>query len=121
MKQPAARVFVVDDDPLARTTRLLEFSGLSVQIFASACDFLERIPVDVTGCVVLDLALPDIHGLRVQEALITRGSVMPVIFLAGHADVATSVTAMKRGAAEFLVKPVSMSELVNAVREAIEH
>ena len=61
------------------------------------------------------------NGLRVQEALITRGSLMRVIFLAGHADVATSVTAMKRGAAEFLVKPVSTSELVNAVREAIEH
>src|SRR5215469_1032452 len=121
MKQPTPRVFVVDDDPLARTARSLQFSGLSVQIFASACDFLEQIPVDVIGCVVLDLALPDMHGLRVQEALIKRGSVMPVIFLAGHADVATSVTAMKRGAAEFLVKPVSTSELVNAVREAIEH
>jgi len=121
MKQPTPRVFVVDDDPLVRAARSLEFSGLSVQIFASACDFLEQIPVDVTGCVVLDLALPDIHGLRVQEALLKRGSVMPVIFLAGHADVATSVTAMKRGAAEFLVKPVSTSELVNAVREAIEH
>src|SRR5215831_7440800 len=61
MKQPTPRVFVVDDDPLARTARSLEFSGLSVQIFASACDFLEQIPVDVTGCVVLDLALPDVQ------------------------------------------------------------
>ena len=83
MKQPTPRVFVVDDDPSVRTARSLEFSGLSVQIFASACDFLEQIRVDVTGCVVLGLAHPDMHGLGIQEALLKRGSVMPVIFLAG--------------------------------------
>lgn len=113
---------MVDDDPLVRTglTRLLFYDGLAAETFASAGDFLERVPVDVTGCVILDLALPDLDGLQVQEALAKRGCVMPIIFLTGRADVPTSVTAMKRGAAEFLVKPVGKNELIGAVRQALE-
>jgi FixJ family two-component response regulator len=112
------KVFVVDDDPKVRAglKRLLEFSGFAAATFASAREFLGQLEPEACGCVILDLAMPGIDGLGVQQALAERGSAMPVIFLTGQGDIPTSVKAMKRGAADFLAK----SELLAAVQHAMQ-
>jgi FixJ family two-component response regulator len=122
MTHRPATVFVVDDDPSVRrgVQRLLRSAGLTAEAFASAADFLERYDRYAAGCVILDLAMPGFDGLQMQQALADRGSVLPIIFLSGHGDVPTSVHAMKRGAVDFLTKPVSDDELLAAVRNAIE-
>src|SRR4030095_13707311 len=105
-------VFVVDDEPSARrgVERLLRSAGLTAEAFASARDFLERYYRNAAGCLILDLAMPGFDGLRMQQPLPARGSVLPTIFLTGHGDIPSSVQAMKRGAADFLTKPVSGDE-----------
>ena len=115
-------VFVVDDDPsvLKGVKRLLRSAGFTAETFASAQDFLARHDREAAGCVILDLAMPGIDGLRMQQTLTEQGSVLPIIFLTGHGDVPTSVQAMKRGAVDFLTKPVGDDELLGAVRGAIE-
>jgi len=122
MSESTPTVFVVDDDlaVLKSLKRLLNSAGLTAEAFLSAHDFLEQFPPAASGCVILDLAMPGIDGLQVQQALAERGSVIPIIFLTGRADVPTSVRAMKRGASDFLTKPVSKNHLVEAVRDAIE-
>jgi FixJ family two-component response regulator len=114
-------VFVVDDDASVRrgVQRLLRSAGFTAATFVSAPEFLERYDRDVTGCVILDLAMPGFDGLQMQKALADRGSVLPVIFLTGHGDIPTSVQAMKGGAVDFLTKPVTDDELLAAVRKAI--
>jgi len=72
------------------------------------------------GCLILDLAMPELDGLQLQQQLIERGSVLPIIFLTGHGDIPTSVRAMKQGAADFLTKPVDDARLLAAVRQALE-
>jgi FixJ family two-component response regulator len=112
---------VVDDDPSVRkgVTRLLRSAGLAAEAFTSAHDFLERYDRDAAGCVILDLAMPGLDGLQMQQALADRGSVLPIIFLTGHGDIPTTVRAMKGGAVDFLTKPVSDDELLGAVQHAI--
>lgn len=113
-------VHVVDDDPsfLRAVSRRLEAAGFTVEAFASAEAFLAR-SMRSPGCVVLDLRMPGASGLDVQEALLRSDEPLPVIFLTGHGDVPVSVEAMKRGAVDFLTKPVAGEELVDAVRRAI--
>jgi FixJ family two-component response regulator len=115
-------VFVVDDDPSVRrgVERLLRSAGLATEVFGSAPDFLERYDGDAAGCVILDLAMPGFDGLQMQQALADRGSALPIIFLTGHGDIPSSVQAMKRGAVDFLTKPVRDDALLAAVRGAIE-
>ncbi len=115
-------VFVVDDDSsvLRSVGRLLTFAGIVTETFATAREFLDKLPPDACGCVILDLELPDIDGLEVQQALTARASVLPVIFLTGYGDIPRGVSAMKRGAADFLTKPVSKTRLLPTVRQAIE-
>ena len=122
MTSGAPTVFVVDDDPSVRrgVERLLRSAGLAAESFASARDFLERYDCDAAGCVILDLAMPGFDGLQMQQALADRGSALPIIFLTGHGDIPSSVKAMKRGAVDFLTKPVSGDDLLAAVRNAIE-
>ncbi len=122
MTSGTATVFVVDDDPSVRkgVCRLLRSTGLRAEAFSSAHDFLERHDRDVTGCVILDLAMPGLDGLAMQQALTDCGSVLPIVFLSGRGDVPTTVQAMKQGAMDFLTKPVSDEELLRAVRHAIE-
>jgi FixJ family two-component response regulator len=122
MSQAAPRVFVVDDDPvvLRGLKRLLDFAGFRTETFQAADEFLRRLEPNVSGCVILDLAMPELNGLEVQRVLTSRGSLMPVIFLTGHADVASSVQAMKRGAVDFLEKPVSQQALLGAVAHAMQ-
>ena len=115
-------VFVVDDDPavLKSLSRLLRSARLDVATFSSPREFLERHDLSTPGCIVLDVAMPGLNGLELQEALTAKGSELPIIFLTGHGDIPMSVQAMKRGALDFLTKPVHDEDLLKAVHVAIE-
>ena len=115
-------VFVVDDYAPGRKSisRLLHTAGFVVAAFASAQEFLLQYDPAACGCLVLDLAMPDIGGLELQSILADKGSFLPIIFLTAHGDVSTSVQAMKHGAVDFLTKPVDDEDLLTAVRVAIE-
>ena len=113
-------VFVVDDDARVRDalSSLLASAGREVAVFASATDFLRADKPDVPACLVLDLELPDIHGLELQKELVEREA-PPIVFITGHGDVPSSVKAMKAGAVEFLSKPFGDEELLRAIDAAI--
>ena len=116
-------VHVVDDDESFRTAivRLLRAAGYEARGYASAGDFLLEPPgPDAHGCLVLDVSMPGPSGLDLQEALNRSPLALPVIFLTGHADVPSSVRALKAGAADFLTKPVDRKALLAAVQNAIE-
>ena len=115
-------VFVVDDYAPVRSSisRLLRAAGFAVAAFASAQEFLAQYDPQVLGCIVLDLAMPDLNGLELQDMLAKAGTFLPIIFLTGTADIPKSVQAMKRGASDFLTKPVNDEDLLAAVRVAIE-
>ena len=115
-------VFVVDDYAPGRKSisRLLRAAGFVVAAFASAREFLAQYDLAACGCLVLDLAMPDVGGLELQSILADKGSFLPIIFLTAHGDVSTSVQAMKHGAVDFLIKPVNDEDLLAAVRVAIE-
>lgn len=114
-------VFIVDDEPavLKGLSRLLRSAGLAVETFLSSQDFLNHFLPNTPGCLVLDVAMPGLNGLDLQKALVAKGSAVPIIFLTGHGDIPMSVQAMKRGAADFLTKPVNDDDLLKAVRSAI--
>lgn len=114
-------VHVVDDDTGMRTglCRLLEAAGYEARGYASAGDFLLAATGDAPGCLILDLKMPGPGGLELQEALAKRGDAPPVVFLTGHADVASSVRALKSGASDFLEKPVKRETLLAAVERAL--
>ena len=122
MNGRAPTVYAVDDEPatLKAIARLLRAAGWSVAPFASPRDFLEKLDPAVPGCLVLDLSMPEMTGLEVQQALDERRCALPIVFLTGRADVPTSVKAMKRGAADFLTKPVDEEDLLAAVARAVE-
>ena len=115
-------VFVVDDELSVRKalSHLLRAAGLNVATFASAQAFLEEHDPSVPGCLVLDLAMPALNGLELQEALAARGNPLPIVFLTGHGDVPSGIKAMKRGAVDFLGKPADAPDLLEAVRAGIE-
>lgn len=115
-------VFVLDDDPAVRDalSGLLRSAGLRAVLFATAAEFLRVKVKETPACLVLDLQLPDISGLELQRSLAeTAGP--PIVFISGHANIPSSVRAMKAGAIEFLVKPFSDEELLAAIASAIEH
>jgi FixJ family two-component response regulator len=114
-------VYVVDDDAGVRTalTRLLAADGMAVQAFGDAADFLRMHDPNVPGCVLLDMCLPDLDGLAVQQALLALGCGRPVVFMTGVGGVAESVRAMKAGASDFLTKPCDEDKLLDAVHAAI--
>ncbi|UQA58739.1 response regulator transcription factor [Polyangium aurulentum] len=120
--ESAAMVFVVDDDPsvLRGLERLLRSAGYKVEAHASPRAFLERAPSEGPGCVVVDLRMPEIGGLDLQEELSRRGFPLPLVFLTGHGDVPSSVRAMKGGAIDFLTKPCDDTDLLAAVERALE-
>ncbi len=117
-----ARVFLVDDQAAIRKalSRLLTSAGFEVVAFECAQDFLDAGLDQLPGCLVLDLAMPGIGGLALQQLLSARCSSLPVIFLTGQGDIATGVHAMKLGAFDFLTKPVDDEQLLGAVAAAIE-
>ena len=122
MNYSDATVYLVDDDApiLQALARLLRATGFQVLTFDSANRFLEQHDPRSPGCLVLDLAMPGVNGLQLQEKLAAAGEPLPVIFLTGQADVPATVNAMKRGAADFLTKPVDRDALLKAVRAALE-
>jgi FixJ family two-component response regulator len=115
-------VHVIDDDPSWRTSvqRLLSALGYVVALFESAEQFLEASELKVPGCVLLDMRMPGLSGLQLQERLVAMRRRVPVIFVSGHGDIPTSVLAMKLGAEDFLTKPVDTDLLVRAVERAIQ-
>ena len=117
-----AVVFVIDDDASMRGAldNLLGSVGLDVRVFPSPQEFMRAERPDAPGCLVLDMRLPGMSGLAVQQQLASSGIALPVIFISGHADVPISVRAMKAGALEFLTKPFNDQELLDAVHAAIE-
>jgi FixJ family two-component response regulator len=116
------KIFVVDDDPSIRLAieNLISSTGQLAETYESAKDFLRNCPRDPAGCLVLDVQMPGLSGLDLQGALNHAGIHLPVIFITGPGDIPTTVRAMKAGAVEFLTKPVSDSELLAAIDQAIE-
>ena len=115
-------VFVIDDDASVRRSlaRLLRAAGWNVEAFSGAGEFLQREPRPGAGCVVLDVRMPEISGPQLQSRMRETGLSLPIVFLTGHGDVPTSVQAMKRGAVDFLLKPVDSEELLRTVAQALE-
>jgi FixJ family two-component response regulator len=115
-------VYLVDDDAGVRKglSRLLRARGYDVQPYSSPQEFLEQHDPAAPGCAVLDVAMPGLDGLGLQQALTTGGSHRPVIFITGKGDVPTSVRAMKAGALDFLTKPIKEAALLEAILRAKE-
>jgi FixJ family two-component response regulator len=116
-------VFLVDDEASVRRalTRLLRASGFTAESFQSADDFLAAVPVEPgVSCVVVDLRLPGLSGLDLQQELRRRGNRMPFVFISGRADVSSGIQAMKEGAVDFLQKPISEQTLLPAIQSALE-
>jgi len=122
MPDVSSVVFIVDDDVSVRESlqSLITTAGWQPETFASAQEFLSRARADVPCCLVLDVTLPGLNGLELQQQLAERTE-MPIIFITGHGDVPMSVQAMKAGAVEFLTKPFNDDVLLDAIRGAIEH
>jgi FixJ family two-component response regulator len=121
LSQTDVTIFVVDDDETVRRslTRLLRSAGWNTEAFASAPELLERAPITRPGCLLLDVNMPGMNGLELQERLSETGIYLPVVFLTGKGDIPMSVHAMKQGAVDFLVKPVEEAVLFQALRQAI--
>ncbi len=115
-------VFIIDDDAAVRDSlqMLIRSNNLVVRTFASASSFLAEYLPAQTGCLVLDVRMPEINGLELQQILEKRHIKLPIIFVSGHGDVPMAVQAMKAGAMEFLQKPFSDKELLHSVEAALE-
>jgi FixJ family two-component response regulator len=122
MGERGATVFVIDDDASVRKSlsRLLRSLGFDVETFASAEQFLERGRYQGVGCIVLDVRMPGLSGMDLQDELNKIDCTLPIVFITGHGEIPMSVRAMKRGAVDFLSKPFDDEELLRAVNEAVE-
>ena len=114
-------VFIIDDDPSARKglTRLINAAGMNVVPYASAKEFLESGHQDGPGCIVLDVRMPEMTGPELQDELGKGDYCMPIIFLSAFADVPTTASAMKKGAVDFLTKPVDREDLLEAINVSL--
>ena len=112
---------IVDDDPSIQRSlrRLLESVGLTVECFSSAQDFIERYDPDVPGCLLLDVRMPGLSGLELQDHLRSQECMLPIIFVTGYGDVPMTARAMKAGAVDFLQKPFNDQELLGAIERAL--
>lgn len=121
MRADLPTVHIVDDDPsfLNAISRLLKASGYEVQAFSSAGDFLHRHGPDMAGCLVADLHMPGLDGLGLQAALAASSNPLPILFLTGQGDIASTVQAMRGGAEDFLEKNAPKDKLLDAVRRAL--
>jgi len=115
-------VYVVDDDPSVQRVleRTLTSAGWRVQMYESGPEFLDAFDPDRPGCLILDLRMPRMNGLTVQEKLMAMGSTLPIIFLTAFGDVPTAVQAMQAGAVDFLEKPFSNQQLLRRIEQALE-
>jgi RNA polymerase sigma factor (sigma-70 family) len=115
-------VHVIDDDASFRTAieRRLKLAGYDVETYSSAQQLLDRLPgVEKPGCILLDVQMPGLSGLDLQSRLIERGSILPIIFVTGYADTPATVRAIKAGAEDFLTKPASSAQLIDAIERAM--
>ena len=122
MTEKKAVVYVVDDDPSVRKAleRLLRSAYYDAMTFASAAEFLDFACPDTAGCLILDIKMPELSGLELQDRLSEKDFSLPIIFITGHGTVPASVRAFKAGAMDFLQKPFNDMELLDAVSRAIE-
>ncbi|HEY4442912.1 MAG TPA: response regulator transcription factor [Steroidobacteraceae bacterium] len=122
MHEARSVVFIVDDDMSIRDSlcTLIRSVGLEARPFTSAAEFLNAALPDVPTCLVLDVRLPGQSGLDLQRELGRAGVYIPIIFISGHADIPMTVSAMKAGAVEFLIKPLREQDLLDAVTQAID-
>jgi len=116
-----ATVFIIDDDPAIRDSLALMIAqeNISVMTFENAEAFLEACQAECLGCAIIDIRMPGMDGMQLQEELSKRNILLPIIFLTGHGDIPMSVRAIKAGAVDFLTKPVTREKLISAVRSAI--
>ena len=115
-------VHVIDDDASYRTAveRRLKWAGYDVESYSSAQQLLDRlVNADAPGCILLDVQMPGLSGLELQNRLIERGSILPIVFVTGYADTPTTVRAIKAGAEDFLTKPASSEQLIDAIERAM--
>ena len=115
-------VHVIDDDASFRTAieRRLKLAGYDVETYSSAQQLLDRLPgVEKPGCILLDVQMPGLSGLDLQSCLIERGSILPIIFVTGYADTPATVRAIKAGAEDFLTKPATSAQLIDAIERAM--
>ncbi len=121
MSNPTRIVYLLDDEPgmVRAVTRLLRARGFEVEGFTSAASFLEAYRPGSDSCLILDVAMPGLDGLRLQRRLTHNGILLPIVFLTGHGDIPMSVRAMKAGAVDFLTKPVKDTDLLRAVSAAL--
>jgi RNA polymerase sigma factor (sigma-70 family) len=122
MKDQPTTVFVIDDDEAVRSSvkLLLKSVNLPVAVFASAHDFLGRYSQEQPGCLVVDVRMPGMSGLELQQQLNLRGAIIPLIFITGHGDISMAVDAMQHGAFDFLPKPFRDQDLLDRVQLAIK-
>lgn len=106
MEEDNKTVYIVDDDEAVcdSLAMLLKSVGLTVSTYTSAIDFLEEVDIDANGCLVLDIRMPMMSGLELQNELILRGSLLPIVFISGHGDIPMAVKAVKKGAIDFIAK-----------------
>jgi FixJ family two-component response regulator len=117
-------VHVVDDDASFRTAieRRLKHAGYEVETYSSAQHLLDRQPgVERPGCILLDVQMPGLSGLELQDRLIELGSILPIVFVTGHSDIPTTVRAIKAGAEDFLTKPIPSEQMIDAIERAMVH
>ena len=122
MRTARGIVYVVDDEAGMRRAlcRLLRATGFEPHAFATASEFLAAYDPGTLACLVLDVAMPELDGLELQKRMSKLGLRLPIVFLTGHGDIPMSVQAIKRGAVDFLTKPVNEDTLIQAVRAALE-
>ena len=115
-------VFIIDDDPSARKglALLVRAAGWACEEFSSAREFLGRPQFTGTGCLVLDVCMPGMTGLELRDVMAAKNNLLPIVFLTGHGDVPMGVDAMKKGAADFLQKPVDDEALLQAISRAVD-
>jgi FixJ family two-component response regulator len=121
MPSTTPMIVVVDDDISVRESieLLIQHQGWQPALFESAQEFLKRLPTVVPSCLILDVNLPDLSGLDIQQRISDEKSTTPIIFITGYGDIPTSVRAMKAGAAEFLTKPLDDEIMIQAIRDAV--
>ena len=122
MQKPAPTIYIVDDDEGVRNSVrfLLKSVGLASHTLASANEFLDTYKPEHLGCLVLDVRMPGMSGLELQQQLNLRGAIIPVIFITGHGDIPMAVEAMQHGAFDFLQKPFLDQDLIDRIQRAVE-
>jgi FixJ family two-component response regulator len=121
MTLPGPVIHIVDDNKSFRTSmsRLLRAAGYHTAVYESGNIFLDALPVDESGCILLDLQMAGVNGFQLQEGLAKSGNMLPIIFLTAHGDIAAGVQAMKAGAEDFLPKPVSKEAILECIERAL--